>query len=114
MRNAECRMRHRCGPDARQLLRGSQSMKRRGFTLIELIVVVAITAILLLLLLGPLRSALNLTARGQADVAAQDNVRGALRRMSRDLATAMFVHVERPVNFWHYDLYQTNLDHPAP
>jgi prepilin-type N-terminal cleavage/methylation domain-containing protein len=89
-------------------------MKRRGFTLIELLVVVAITAILLLLLLGPLRSALNLTARGQADVAAQDNVRHAMSRMSRELSTAMFVHVERPVNIWHYDTYQTGSDSPQP
>src|SRR5438045_2388796 len=37
-----------------------------GFTLIELIVVVAITSILLLLLLGPIGQALNLTSRGQA------------------------------------------------
>src|SRR5690242_12555935 len=89
--------------------------RRAGFTLIELVVVVALTSILLLLLLGPIGQALNLTSRGQALVAGQDNVRHAQARIYRELTQAMLVHLDRPVNVWQYSQYDPRFtDIPQP
>src|SRR4051794_31689253 len=71
-----------------------------GLALVELMVLVPLTSILLLLLLGPIGQALNLTSRGQALVAGQDNVRHAQARLYRELTQAMLVHLDRPVNIW--------------
>src|SRR4051794_3691147 len=96
----------------------ARAAARRGFTLIELVVVVALTSILLLLLLGPIGQALNLTSRGQALVAGQDNVRHAQARVYRELTQAMLVHLDRPLNVWHYSQYDQNdprfKDFPQP
>ncbi len=88
--------------------------KRSGFTLIEMIVVVAITVILLFLLNSPLLKSLQLTSRGQALVAGQNNIRTAMSRFNRELANAMEVH-PRPINIWHYNQYDPNFtENPQP
>src|SRR5438045_1105171 len=68
---------------------------RAGFSLVELLVVIALTIILMGLLLGPLSQTFNLTSRGRTMIAAQDNARYAMQRISRDLSEAMLVVADR-------------------
>jgi type II secretory pathway pseudopilin PulG len=77
-----------------------------GFTLTELLVVIAITIILMGLLLGPLAQTFNMTSRGRTMIAAQDNARGALAQISKELQDAMFVYDDLPLNLWHYNAYE--------
>jgi type II secretory pathway pseudopilin PulG len=91
--------------------------KRRssaGFTLTEMLVVVAVTIIMMGLLLGPLAQTFNLTSQGRTMIAAQDNARVALQQLSRDMQDAMFVYDGLPLNLWHYSEYESSLDEPSP
>jgi type II secretory pathway pseudopilin PulG len=90
-----------------------KSHGRAGFSLVEMLVVIALTIILMGLLLGPLSQTFNLTSRGRTMVAAQDNARFALQRISRDLSDAMLVVADRPLNIWHYSKYAP-ADRPSP
>ncbi|MDO8588161.1 MAG: prepilin-type N-terminal cleavage/methylation domain-containing protein [Armatimonadota bacterium] len=63
-----------------------------GFTLIEILVVVAITILLFGLLFTPMIAALNLTRQGRVKIEAQDAARLNLERVSRELSGAMFVY----------------------
>ena len=72
----------------------------RGFTLIEMIVVIGITAILMSLLFVPLLRSLELSRRGQATMRAQDEVRRAVRRMVAEIGSAVQVDPPRDVQVW--------------
>src|SRR5687768_16888890 len=85
-----------------------------GFTLTELLVVVAITIIMMGLLLGPLSQTFNLTSRGRTMIAAQDNARAALAQITRDLQDAMFIYDGLPLNLWHYSTYDEFGDPARP
>jgi prepilin-type N-terminal cleavage/methylation domain-containing protein len=61
---------------------------RRAFTLIELIIVIALTAVLSTLLFVPLIQGFRYTSQAQTIAAAQDGQRLLLREISRDLASA--------------------------
>ncbi len=63
----------------------------RGFTLVELLVVLAITAILLGLIFGPMIQGFNLTNRARVQVLAQDTARAAMEIFQRDIANGVFV-----------------------
>lgn len=63
----------------------------RGFTLIELIIVIALTAVLLGLLLIPLVSAIRYTQQAQIVTAAQDAARVTRETITRELGKAVFV-----------------------
>jgi len=65
---------------------------RRGFTLVELLVAMAVSAILLFLVLGPVVKSLQMTRQAQAMVDAQDAARITLLTISRELGQAMFVY----------------------
>lgn len=65
---------------------------KRGFTLIEILVVMAISIILMWLVLYPVTQSLLLTRRAQAMVDAQDSARVAIEQMSRELGQAMYVY----------------------
>src|SRR5947209_4802778 len=67
-------------------------VSRRGFTLMELLIVIGITALLLLVLFLPLTKSLELSSRGQARIRGLDSVRHAMRRVTRDLSQAMAVY----------------------
>jgi len=68
-----------------------KSTQRRAFTLIELIIVIALTAVLFGLLLTPLISAIRYTQQAQIVTAAQDAARTTRERLTRELGTALFV-----------------------
>lgn len=63
----------------------------QGFTLVEMLVVIAITAVLLTLLITPLVNSFRLTQRAQMIVAAQDDARITLENISRELSSASYV-----------------------
>lgn len=63
----------------------------RGFTLIEILVVMAISIILVGLVLAPVVQSFNMTRRAQAMVDAQDSARTAMEQISRELGQAMYV-----------------------
>ena len=62
-----------------------------GFTLVEILVVIGITAVLFFLLLGPLVNSFRLTQRAQMLVAAQDSARRTLETLTRELGSAAYV-----------------------
>ena len=62
-----------------------------GFTLVEILVVIGITAILFFLLLGPLINSFRLTQRAQMLAAAQDDARKTLEILTRELGSAAYV-----------------------
>lgn len=75
---------------------------KKGFTIIELLVVMAISVILMGLVLAPVVQSFQLTRRAQAMVDSQDAARTALQLISRELGQAMFV----------FDNAQTTIDTP--
>ena len=66
--------------------------KKRGFTLMELLVVIALSMILLGLVMAPVIQSFNLTRRAEALVDAQDSARTSMTRITRDFSQAMFVY----------------------
>ena len=81
-------MKHRMN----QLVRlQSGAARRRAFTLIELLIVIGLTAVLFALLLVPLVSAIRYTQQAQIVTAAQDAVRTTRERLTRELGSALFV-----------------------
>ncbi len=87
---------------------------RRGFSLTELLVVIGITTVLLFLLFIPLSRALDLAARAEGRVSAQDTVRGAVRRITRDLQNAMVVYPPRELQVWGFDQWVNPKNRPVP
>lgn len=65
---------------------------KSGFTIIELLVAMAVSSILLFLVLGPVVQTLRMTRQAQAMVDAQDAARMTLLTISRELGQAMFVY----------------------
>lgn len=62
-----------------------------AFTLVELLIVIALTGLLLALLLGPMIQALGLTNRARALAEAQDATRFGMERLKRELSQAAYV-----------------------
>lgn len=62
-----------------------------GFTLIEVLVVIALTSLLLGLLLGPVVASFKMTQRGEAMVDAQDTARLAMDQVGKEISDAMYV-----------------------
>lgn len=72
--------------------RTSVMRARGGFTLAELLVVMAISSILMMLVLEPVVQSFRLTRQAQAMVDAQDAARMSLASISRELGQAMYVY----------------------
>lgn len=74
---------------------------KKGFTLLEILIVIALTVIIMGLVFGPIVQSFNLTRQAEVMIRAQDNARLALSLVSRDLANAMYVYdnTEAPMNF---------------
>jgi len=64
---------------------------RSAFTLVELLVAMAITAVMLGLLLGPMLQSFNFTRRVQRVAQAQDTARDLMETISREIAEAAYV-----------------------
>ena len=79
---------------------GAGSRPQARFTLLEVLVVIAITAILMFILFIPVTKSLELSARGNAKIEAQDNVRRSMEpRITRDLSNAMENYPQDVVTF---------------
>lgn len=76
--------------------------RKRGFTLVELLVVMAITTILLGLIFGPLVQGINLTNRARVQVLAQDTARLVMSSIQREIADGVFVfdNSGSSINIW--------------
>ncbi|MBW3622458.1 MAG: type II secretion system GspH family protein [Armatimonadetes bacterium] len=66
---------------------------QRGFTLVELLVVMAITVILLGLIFGPILSGFNFVARAEQTADAQETARRVLQQVTRESKDAVRVSV---------------------
>src|SRR6478752_1281700 len=87
---------------------------RPAFTLLEVLVVIAITAILMFILFIPVTKSLELSARGNAKIEAQDNVRRSMERITRDISNAMEVYPQDVVNLYGFDTWRYVNNHPQP
>ncbi|MCC2670187.1 MAG: hypothetical protein K0Q72_2658, partial [Armatimonadetes bacterium] len=94
--------------------RRNSRFTRRGFTLTEMLVVIAITAVLMALLFVPLSRALDMTARANATVKSQDAVRNAMRRIVKDLSIATQVYEPRDISLWGYNSWTFARNRPRP
>ena len=74
----------------------------RGFTLLELLVVIALLAVLLTLIFKPLIDTFNLTSRAGTQVEAQGAARDGLREVTTTLSDAAFVYdnTSNNINIW--------------
>jgi prepilin-type N-terminal cleavage/methylation domain-containing protein len=90
---------------ARELKPGVLRTVRRGFTLLELLIVMALTVILLGLIFGPLISSFNLTSRARTQIESQTAARDTMRLVTRLLSNAVFVYDngQTPLNLWFQD-----------
>ncbi|MGI5816668.1 MAG: PulJ/GspJ family protein [Armatimonadota bacterium] len=73
-----------------QVARGSRG--RGGFTLIEVLVVLAILIILFAMLFAPMIASLDMVNVGQAKVTMQNSARNTLTEMRREISNAMYVY----------------------
>lgn len=87
---------------------------RRGFSLIELLVVIAITAILMVIMFVPLSRSIDMVRRAEASTKAQDSVRTAARRITRELSLAMQVFEPRPLQMWGFNTWTFTNKEYAP
>ncbi|MGD9495061.1 MAG: PilW family protein [Armatimonadota bacterium] len=65
---------------------------RQGFTLIEVLVVLAILVILFALLFAPMIASLDMVTLGQSRVTMQNAVRTAMEEMRREISNAMYIY----------------------
>lgn len=64
----------------------------KGFTLIEILVVLALTLMVMGLIFGPLIKTFQITRRAETIIRVQDNARMALSQITGDLSNAMYVY----------------------
>lgn len=76
----------------RNLNRRAARGHRSGFTLIEVLVVLAILVILFGLLFAPMMAGMDMARTGGEQARLQDSVRLAAEQMRRELSTAMYVY----------------------
>ncbi len=76
-------------------------LDNKGFTLIEILVVLALTMLVMGLIFSPLVSSLKVTRSAEIIIRTQDNARLALAQITSDLSNAMYVYddTENYMNF---------------
>jgi len=77
-------------PKLNQIARGPRG--RGGFTLIEVLVVLAILVILFAMLFAPMIASLDMVTAGQSKVTMQNAARTALKEMRREISNAMYIY----------------------
>ena len=85
-------------------LRAFVVQDNRGFSLIEMLVVLAITTILMGLILVPLVSTFNFTNRARRNVEVQDAARYAMELVSREVSDGMTA-VVNPGDYFPFSVY---------
>ena len=90
---------------------------QRAFTLLELLVVIALTAVLIILIFKPLTDSINLTNRAGTQIESQTAAREILREITTELASAAAVYdnskPEAKVNLWLSDKTGAPFVYPA-
>lgn len=76
----------------RKLIKPTGVFGRSGFTLVEVLVVLAILVILFGLLFAPMMAGMDMATTGRAQARLQDTVRLTAEQMRRELANAMYVY----------------------
>ncbi len=81
---------------------GASRIRRSAFTLVELLVVMAITAILLGLIFGPMYQGFNLTNRARVQILAQDLARSIIERVNKEQSNSVYIfdNANMPINLW--------------
>lgn len=80
------------GTRLRQLRRKAHQPMRGGFSLVEVMVVLAILVILFGLLFAPMMAGMEMVASGRTQARMQDAARQAAEQMQRELSEAMYVY----------------------
>lgn len=80
------------GKRRRQLMGRGAGPHRGGFTLVEVLVVLAILVVLFGLLFAPMMAGMDMVNSGRAQARLQDSARLAAEQMQRELAQAMYVY----------------------
>lgn len=88
-----------------QRFRTAGRVARSGFTLLEMLVVLAISAILLTLIFAPVVQSFNLTNRARTQIESQASARELMSAVSRILTDAVFIYdnAQTPLNMWFAD-----------
>lgn len=92
----------------------SQRTTRRAFTLIELITVMAITAILLTIIVVPVIQSFNLTRAAQGFANAQDRARNVISRIEREISNSAGVRDNSGQKGSLYVLLPDSAGNPTP
>ena len=87
-RRSSRRIARTCAP---QVLAGRKAARQRGFTLIEVMVALAILSLLLVILFVPLNLGVNMTQIGTANADTQQAAQTTMNRIVRELSRATFV-----------------------
>lgn len=86
------------GKDTKKVVGLRVSPNQRGFTLVEVLVVLAILVILFGLLFAPMMAGMDMATNGRALARLQDAARLASEQMRRELADAMYVYPPPTIN----------------
>ena len=84
------------------IMKKSSTRIKHGFTLVELLVVIALTAVLFTLIFKPLFDSFNLTSRSGTQIETQQYARNITRDVDALLSSAVFVYdnASTPINLW--------------
>lgn len=96
------------------IMKKSSTRIKYGFTLVELLVVIALTTVLFTLIFKPLFDSFNLTSRSGTQIETQQYARTITREIETTLSSAVFVYDNSttPVNLWVTN--QLGTPQPAP
>jgi len=96
------------------IMKQTSKRTKYGFTLVELLVVIALTTVLFTLIFKPLFDSFNLTSRSGTQIETQQYARNITRDIDALLSSAVFVYdnANTPINLWVTN--QSGTPQPAP